>query len=86
MLEAEYLITSGGVMPGGSWRNWACSIATTCAIAVWMLAVGWKKILMIAMPLSDCDSMCSMSLTVVVRLRSFWAEIRKPISWGDKPV
>ena len=24
MLEAEYLMTSGGVMPGGSWRTWVC--------------------------------------------------------------
>jgi hypothetical protein len=63
MLDAEYLMTSGGVMPGGSWRSWACSIATTCAIAVWMFAVGWKKTLMIVMPFSDVDSMCSMSLT-----------------------
>jgi hypothetical protein len=37
-----------------------------------MLAFGWKKTLMIEMPLSEVDSMCSMSLTVVVRLRSFW--------------
>jgi hypothetical protein len=69
MLEAEYLMISGGVMPGG-----ICAAAPArsrpCAMAVWMLAVGWKKILMIEMPASDCDSMCSMSLTVVVRLRS----------------
>ena len=40
MLDAEYLITSGGRMPGGNWRNCACSIATTCAMAVGMLAFG----------------------------------------------
>ena len=80
MLEAEYLMTSGGVMPGGSWRSWACSMATTWAMAVWMLAVGWKKTLITATPASEVDSMCSMSLTVVVRLRSFWAEMRWPIS------
>ena len=40
-------------MPGGSWRTCVCSIATTCAIAVWMLAVGWKKTLMTVMPASD---------------------------------
>ena len=73
MLDAEYLITSGGVMPGGSWRTCVCSDATTCAIAVWMFAVGWKNTLMIVMPASDCDSMCSMSLTVVVRPRSVCA-------------
>src|SRR5277367_4378689 len=68
MLDAEYLITSGGRMPGGNWRNCACSMATTCEIAVGILAFGWKKILMIEKPASDSDSMCSMSLTVVVRL------------------
>ena len=85
MLEAEYLITSGGVIPGGSWRSWVCPIATTWASAVWMLAFGWKKTLMIAMPLSEVDSMCSMSLTVVVRLRSFCAAIRWPISSPAAP-
>src|SRR5437870_3599360 len=72
MLEAEYLMMSGGVIPGGSWRSWVWAIATTWAIAVWMLAVGWKKTLMTLMPASEVDSMCSMSLIVVVRLRSFW--------------
>ena len=38
--EAEYLITSGGRMPGGIWRNCDCSIATTCAMAVGMFAFG----------------------------------------------
>src|SRR5471030_853251 len=71
MLEAEYLMISGGVMPGGSWRRSVCSIATTCAMAVWILAVGWKNTLMTEMLARDVDSMCSMSLTVVVRLRSF---------------
>jgi hypothetical protein len=43
MLDAEYLMTSGGVIPGGNWRTCVCTEATVCAIAVWMLAVGWKK-------------------------------------------
>ena len=51
-----------------------------------MLAVGWKKTLMTAMPASDVDSMCSMSLTVVVRLRSFCAAMRWPISCADRPL
>ncbi len=51
-----------------------------------MLALGWKKILMTAMPDSVCDSMCSMSDTVVVRLRSFCEVMRWPISWADMPV
>ena len=69
-LEAVYLMMSGGVVPGGSCRSCVCAIAATCAIAVSMFALGWKKTLMTAMPRSDCDSMCSMSLTVVVRPRS----------------
>ena len=51
-----------------------------------MLAVGWKNTLMIAMPASEVDSMCSMSLTVVVRLRSFYAEMRWPISCAGSPL
>src|SRR5471032_1348515 len=86
MLEAEYLMISGGVMPGGNWRSCVCSMAVTCAIAVWMLALGWKKILMTAMPASVCDSMCSMSDTVVVRLRSLDDVMRWPISCADMPV
>ena len=41
-----------------------------------MLAVGWKKILTTAMPLSDCDSMCSTSLTSVVTKRSEFEVMR----------
>ena len=85
MLDAEYLMTSGGDIPGGSWRSWVWPIATTWASAVWMLAFGWKKTLMTEMPLSEVDSMCSMSLTVVVRLRSFCAAIRCPISVAGSP-
>ncbi len=40
MLDAEYLMTSGGRMPGGICRSWACSSATTWAMAVGMLAPG----------------------------------------------
>ena len=45
-------------------------MAVTCAVAASILAPGWKKILMTAMPVSDWLSMCSMSLTVVVSARS----------------
>src|SRR4051812_27712867 len=86
MLEAEYLITSGGVMPGGNWRTCTCTPATTCAMAVWMLAPGWKNTLMMEMPGSDVDSMCSMSDTSVVRLRSLDDEMRWPISCAGSPV
>ena len=57
-------------MPAGSDRSTDCETAVTCAMAVSTLAVGWKKTLMMALPSMDCDSMCSMSLTVVVRMRS----------------
>ena len=86
MLEAEYLMTSGGVMPGGSCRTWVCIDATVCAMAVWMFAVGWKNTLMTLTPASDVDSMCSMSLTVVVRPRSLWPAMRWPISRADRPL
>ena len=61
---------SGGVMPGGSCRSCVCETAVTCAIAWTTFALGWKNTLMTAMPSSDCDSMCSMSSTVVVSARS----------------
>jgi hypothetical protein len=86
MLEAEYLITSGGVMPGGSCRTCVCTEATTWAIAVWMLTPGWKKTLMMLTPASEVDSMCSMSLTTVVRPRSVWPATRWPISWAGRPL
>ena len=86
MLDAEYLITSGGVMPGGSWRTCVCTAATVCAIADWMFAFGWKKTLMTEMLGSDVDSMCSMSLTVVVNPRSLEAAMRWPISCAGSPV
>ena len=86
MLDAEYLITSGGVVPGGNCRTCACVLATICASAVWILALGWKNTLMIDTPPSDCDSMCSMSLTVVVRLRSVTETMRSAISLAGRPL
>ena len=41
---------------------------------------------MMAMPGNDCDSTCSISLTVVVRLRSVTWAIRFAMSSADKPV
>jgi len=51
-----------------------------------MLALGWKKTLMIDTPPNDCDSMCSMSLTVVVRLRSVTDTMRSAISLAGRPL
>jgi hypothetical protein len=41
---------------------------------------------MTVMLASDVDSMCSISLTVVVRPRSFCAAIRCPISCAARPL
>ena len=60
----------GGCVPGGNWRSTEFDTAVTCATASSIFAVGWKKTLTIELPRSDCDSMCSMSLTVVVSDRS----------------
>ncbi len=45
-------------------------MAVTCATAISIFADGWKNTLIRPTPLSDCDSMCSMSFTVVVSDRS----------------
>src|ERR1700723_4508898 len=77
---------NGGGGPGGSERNCTWLIEVTSATALPMSTCGWKKILMTAMPLSDCDSMCSMSLTVVVMPRSLLKTMRVDISWAERPV
>src|ERR1039458_9811741 len=63
-------MTSGGVVPGGNPRSMVWHIAVTCVTAMERLTLGRKKILITAMPFSDCDSWCSMSLTVMVNPRS----------------
>ena len=75
----------GGTVPGGKPRRVVCIIAVVCARAVWMFAVGWKKTLITPIPLSDWDSMCSMSLTVMVRPRSALVTMRSAISSGAIP-
>ncbi|MET3820096.1 hypothetical protein ABID76_002740 [Burkholderia ambifaria] len=47
-----------------------CEIDVTCAVAVRMSTLGWKKILTIPKLRNDCDSMCATSLTVVPSVRS----------------
>ncbi len=79
-------MTSGGVVPGGNCRTLVCTIEVTCASAVCMFAEGWKNTLMTPMPLSDCDSICSMLLTVVVIPRSEFVTMRSAISPGGSPV
>ena len=57
---------NGGGVPGGSCRSCVCDDRGHLRDRGSMFAPGWKKTLTTAMPRSDCDSMCSMSLTVVV--------------------
>ena len=69
-LDAEYRMMKGGVVPGGACRSTVWEMAVTCAVAASIFAPGWKKILITEMPVSVWLSVCSMSLTVVVRARS----------------
>jgi hypothetical protein len=57
-------------MPGGICFSTVCEMAVTCAIAALMFTLGWKKILTTDSPFNVCDSTCSMSLTVVLSVRS----------------
>src|SRR5215831_13025181 len=77
---------NGGLVPGGSWRTADCEIDVICATADSVLAPGWKNTLTIETPRSVCDSMCSMSLTVVVRPRSKPETMRFAISSADMPL
>ncbi len=60
----------GGVLPAGICFSSVWEMAVTWAVAVRMSTLGWKKILTTAMPCVVWLSICSMSLTVVVRTRS----------------
>ncbi len=78
-LEALYWMMKGGVDPGGRARNCTWLIAVTWAIAWPIFTLGWKKILMMLVPTNDCDSMWSMSFTVVVKPRSALVAMRLAI-------
>src|SRR5205809_247131 len=77
---------SGGVVPGGIVRRRVWLIAVTSASAAPMLASGWKKTRISPTPAIDCDSMCSMLLTVVVIARSEMVTMRPSTSFGDSPL
>ena len=62
-LDASYCRISGGIVPGGMRRRMVCEMAVDCATALAMSTPGWKKILMIAAPLTVCDSIDLTSLT-----------------------
>jgi hypothetical protein len=49
-------------------------------------AFGWKKYLTTAVPLTDCDSVCSTSFTTVCAVRSENSTMRSAISSGRSPV
>src|SRR5215469_14120857 len=72
-------------MPAGSECSSDCELAASCATAASILALGWKNSLMMAMPGSDCDSMCSMSLTEVVNERSHRVVMTSAISSAETP-
>ena len=74
-----------GNIPGGMLRMELFICETTCATAISTWTFGWKKILMTAMLLYDCDSMCSMSFTFEVRFLSKFVTTRFSISSGDRP-
>src|SRR5208283_23643 len=77
---------NGGRVPLGIRRSIAWLIAVTWAVALAMFTPGWKYTLMRPTPLNDCDSMCSMSLTVVVIERSETKIMRVDISCGERPI
>src|SRR6185295_289960 len=85
-LDAEYRMISGGVVPGGMVRRRVWLMAVTSALAAPMLASGWKKTRISPTPASDCDSMCSMLLTVVVIARSEMVTMRPSTSFGESPL
>jgi len=83
--EALNRMIRGGEPPGGSTRVIVWLMAVTWATAASMLVPGWKKTLMTPTPVNDCDSMCSMSFTVVVIARSLIVTMRFAISSGVSP-
>src|SRR5437868_15402929 len=85
-LEASYFRIFGGKIPGGSTRRIVWTMAVIWANASSTLASGWKNTLMTATPLYDCDSICSISFTVVVMARSETVTIRFSISSGEIPL
>src|SRR5947209_12448680 len=84
--DAENCKMNGGVVPVGSTRRIVWLIAVTCATAASIRTPGWKKTLMTEIPETDCDSICSMSLTVVVMARSLIVVKRFSISSGLVPL
>src|ERR1035438_9143784 len=77
---------NGADVPGGMLWSWLCEMLVIWALAVSILAPGWRNVLMMARPLSVIDSVCSILLTTVVMLRSTLVVIRPSISSAFMPV
>jgi hypothetical protein len=77
---------NGGVVPGGELYSCVCETAVICAKDSDELTSGWKKYLTTAVPFTDCDSVCSTSLTVVCAVRSYNSTMRLATSSGSSPV
>lgn len=60
-------------------------MAVTWESANSTLAFGWKYTRVTETPEYDCDSICSMSFTVVVMARSKMVTMRFSISSGGRP-
>src|SRR4051812_28027135 len=84
-VEALYARMNGGFVPGGTWRKVVCEMPVICAYDSTSSAPGWKKYFTTEMPLSDWDSVCSMSLTVVWAVRSVDRTMRLAMSRGCRP-
>ena len=76
---------NGGVCPGGIERSNVWQMAVICATPASTDAPGCRNTLMTLMPLYAVDSMCSMSLTVVVSGRSQLYMIRCSTSCALSP-
>ncbi len=85
-VDASYDSTNGGVVPGGAARSKACDTAVICATASSGFTPCWKKYFTTDMPPSDCDSVCSMPVTVVCAVRSASETMRLAISSGGRPL
>jgi hypothetical protein len=85
-LEALKRNRKGGKSPGGRTRSTDCVEAEICARAISMRASGWKNRRITLTPFTDCDSICSMSLTVVVKPRSLTVAMRLAMSSAEMPV
>jgi hypothetical protein len=74
------------VVPGGEYASCTCETAVICDMDRSWSASGWKKYFTTAVPLTDCDSVCSTSLTVVCATRSENNTMRLAISSGRMPL